>query len=101
MTGWNMPPGCTYAHLDAAFAEAPCVMCGRWADDCLCPECPTCGSLGEPHCYVKHGLVCSAIQIASKAEADAAIRQDNEAANAAYWEAFQAAEQRDAVNNDG
>ena len=28
-------------------------------DDCICPECPSCGSVGDPKCYKEHGLVLS------------------------------------------
>lgn len=93
MTGWNLPPGCTSRMIDEAMgAECPCEMCGRWADDCLCPECPKCGEYGNPHCYREHGLVCSAIQIASLAESTEAERKANEEANARYYAAYAEAE---------
>lgn len=40
-------------------------------DECLCPECPTCGAVGDPHCYVGkdagHWLVETPEQLAQKA----------------------------------
>jgi hypothetical protein len=109
MTGWNMPPGCTYADLDRAFGEeGPCSVCGQTIDDCLCPECPHCGSVGDPVCYdggircdqigtihdnafcfvqtkhvhypiPPHGLVRSEAQIASRAALDRALEEDAKA----------------------
>lgn len=59
MTGWNLPPGCTTAHIDAACGgDAMCETCGREAGDCICPECPVCGETGDSSCYSddgKHG----------------------------------------------
>lgn len=31
--------------------ELPCAVCGKFVDDCVCPECPTCGVIGESRCY--------------------------------------------------
>jgi hypothetical protein len=45
--------------------EYPCEVCGRPSQDCLCPECPACGTVGDPACYEHHGLVRSEEQIAS------------------------------------
>jgi hypothetical protein len=45
--------------------EYPCEVCGHWAHDCICPECPTCGAAGDPACYAQHGLVRSEAQIRS------------------------------------
>lgn len=36
--------------------EPPCEICGRMADDCVCPECPKCGAAGDPRCAREHGL---------------------------------------------
>jgi len=97
--GWSLPPGCTHRHIEEAYgSDEPCAVCGRWAEDCICPECRTCRDVGNPKCYVAHGMVCSAIQIASKAEADEAIRLDNDAADAAYRAAWAAAEAAEADN---
>jgi len=35
--------------------EGPCGCCFD-SVPCLCPECPVCGSSGDPHCYPAHGL---------------------------------------------
>lgn len=34
----------------------PCQVCGKHPDDCKCPECKTCGEVGNPSCYEQHGL---------------------------------------------
>ena len=33
-----------------------CEVCGRTPESCVCPECPTCGEIGNPRCYQEHGL---------------------------------------------
>ena len=40
--------------------------------DCVCPECPTCGEIGDPACYAEdgHGLVRSPEQVAAREAAD-------------------------------
>lgn len=89
VTGWNLPPGCTYADLEAAMGtENPCEVCGRWSDDCICPECPKCGQYGDPQCYRKHGLSMSAIQIASKLECEEAMREENRRADEAFYRGY-------------
>ena len=66
MTGWNLPPGCTYAMLDEACGVGSlCLVCRKPDDVCICPECPKCGSFGDPLCYEEHGLVKSPEQMAS------------------------------------
>lgn len=66
--GWSLPPGVTSRMIDEAYGtETPCDVCGGWPDPgpgataCICPECPVCGSFGDPKCYrdeheVRHGL---------------------------------------------
>lgn len=89
--GWSYPAGCSGPPDD----EAPCSMCGKWADDCICPECPECHTHGDPKCYVQsesdtaHGLLPNAEQIASLAEAHAQWAADNAAADQAYLEQAQ------------
>lgn len=39
--------------------DYPCSVCGKDLDHCFCPECPVCGSVGDPKCYQEHGLVMS------------------------------------------
>jgi len=31
-----------------------CDVCGNSIDNCICPECPVCGSSGDPKCYPAH-----------------------------------------------
>lgn len=62
--GWDLPPGCTMRDIENAFGEeSPCLICGRFSDDCLCPECPKCFNFGDPKCYKEHGLVITDEQI--------------------------------------
>jgi hypothetical protein len=56
--GWSYPPGCSGPPDD----DYPCEVCGQFVDDCICPECPECGSFGDPLCYQKHGLEFSRYQ---------------------------------------
>ena len=67
--GWSLPPGCHSLPGDGP--TGPCPVCGQTVDDCLCLECPTCGSQGDVRCYREHGLIRTPEQIAAKAEADA------------------------------
>lgn len=39
-------------------------------DGCCCPECPQCGSVGDPVCYTKHYMHRTIKQIERKAEHD-------------------------------
>jgi hypothetical protein len=34
--------------------EYPCQICGEWAEDCVCPECPVCRMYGNPECIGTH-----------------------------------------------
>lgn len=47
-----------------------CDVCGNVSDDCVCPECPVCGTPGDPECYTNHGMERTEEQIS------AAIRND-------------------------
>jgi hypothetical protein len=85
--GWSLPPGAAsdpFAPYNAK--EPPCAVCGNFSDSCICPECPVCGSQGDPACYddtkgdpeepdfylqESHGLVRSAEQIESLRAAEA------------------------------
>lgn len=77
--------------------EYPCDICGKWDEECICPECPDCGSHGDPTCYKLkieggHGLARSLEQEASFAAYTKA--RDNEiAAENAYYDALYEAEQ--------
>lgn len=61
--GWSYPPGCNGTPYDE---DHPCDVCGYEAGACICPECPVCGSAGDPLCYKEHGLVLSPEQIENK-----------------------------------
>lgn len=105
--GWDLPPGCTTRHIEEAYGtEGPCDVCGRDIDHCICPECPVCQGIGDPACYEHHGVVRSAFQIASRAEAEAAWAADNAAENRAYeqmwlddnyWEAHNEGDMANAI----
>lgn len=56
--------------------EAPCDVCGNMVDDCICPECPTCKTQGDPHCYAVHGLVRTEEQLAGRKEMDRKLEQE-------------------------
>lgn len=79
------------------------MVCGLFEEPCLCPECPECGSIGDPQCYVRDDelpalrihfcrphlpivLKRSPEQIASKARIEAQLEEDA-AAEALYEEA--------------
>lgn len=84
--GWSYPPGAANDPNAPYNQEGPCEVCCRFVDDCICPECKTCGEIGNPECYecydgVKHhrnkregefvpshGMVRTPAQIASHAE---------------------------------
>jgi hypothetical protein len=52
MTGFNLPPGCTTRHIDeAAGVYDICEACGKYCEECICPECPVCSSYGDKRCY--------------------------------------------------
>lgn len=70
--GWDLPPGCSQADVDAAMGvdyEGTCKVCAglidfpEERDGCICPECEECGEWGDPICYEEHGLVKSEEQI--------------------------------------
>ncbi len=84
--GWSLPPGVTNRMIDEAYGtDEPCEICGQNPDgDCLCPECPECGGVGDPGCYDKHGLVRTQEQIDSLRTAEDDWKAENEA-EAEYW----------------
>ena len=89
--GSDYPPGCHSTPFDEDY---PCAVCGGWDVDprlakphapaCICPECPECGTVGDPKCYMPkaeggHGLELSVgqkekaaavLEALSKAEED-------------------------------
>lgn len=56
MSGFNLPPGCSTRMIEDQFADRPCEICHRFPDQCICPECPTCGVQGDPKCLLEHGI---------------------------------------------
>jgi len=52
--GWDLPPGVSLNDIDPP--EQPCEVCGKYVDDCICPECTVCGTQGDPKCYTEHGM---------------------------------------------
>ncbi len=89
MTGWNLPPGCNVSDLPGNEPEGPCEICLMDLDHCACPQCTTCGAVGDPICYEIHGLERSDAQLISfeiqqrlyKAEAEAEYRYVEECYN--------------------
>lgn len=62
----NLPPGVTNSMIDRQ-SDDHCGCCGRYQDDCICPECTVCGEYGDPRCYQKHGMVYSREQLIGQA----------------------------------
>lgn len=76
--GWDLPPGCS-THDLPGYKEEPCDVCGLPVDNCICPECSECGAVGDPSCYVLHGLIVSDAQLHSKAKYDEYCQKELEA----------------------
>lgn len=78
--GWSLPPGC--GSLPGEEDPGPCQVCGKDEDHCICPECPECGTVGDPKCYENHGMIRTIEQIDGfyKIEADqiARFHKENE-----------------------
>ena len=74
----NYPPG--FNGIFPWDGPLVCDVCGGdpEGDDCICPECPVCGSAGEPGCYENHGLVRSEGQIAGLKAFEAAKAKEIE-----------------------
>ena len=92
MTGWNLPPGCTNQMIEDQFEDGPCEVCGQYVEACICPECPKCGTLGDPDCYnpaaaTYHGMVRNPEQIEGLRKLEEYQQQQAAAyaAEAAYW----------------
>lgn len=102
--GWSYPPGAANdPNAPWNQTDQPCDICGKFPDDCICPECPSCGQIGELQCYDgfpagapnNHGLVRTAEQIASFAafvkEQDAQAADDKRQGDYYYvgqWRGF-------------
>lgn len=77
--GWSLPPGCSHKDIEDAFGDRPCELCGEDPDNCVCPVCKKCQVQGDPACYVKHGLVKSALQIETLKKNQTAWKRANDA----------------------
>jgi hypothetical protein len=93
--GWSLPPGVTNRMIDEQMS-GPCAVCGASEDDCVCPECHVCGTVGDPKCYAEdgHGLVLTCEQIVSAKEAASAAAKkeklfDGLEAADLYWDALE------------
>jgi len=65
--GSSYPPGCSGTPYDNDY---PCEVCGETEDNCICPECPVCGEVGNPDCYIEHGMILSDEQKKRQEERD-------------------------------
>ena len=78
--GWSYPPGCSGPPDGPDFCE----VCGNGIDDCVCPECPVCESVGDPNCYVGalkhngHRMIMTEEQCAAKAAANKRQKEEEE-----------------------
>jgi len=95
---WSYPPGCS----GPPDGPETCEVCGaRDLDDCVCPECPTCGEHGNPGCYAttengghgmetteeqRHGAAMQSEQDRLTNEAMAAREIEMEAEDRAYFD---------------
>lgn len=62
--GWSLPPGC-YT-LPGEMYDETCMLCGKDAGDCECPECPVCGVQGDLRCYDEGHMVMTKEQLTRK-----------------------------------
>ena len=37
--------------------DEQCEVCDKHVNVCICQECPKCGIIGDPSCYLEHGLM--------------------------------------------
>lgn len=88
--GWSYPPGCS----GPPEHDESCQVCGAYdVDQCVCPECPECGGVGDPSCYESHGMVRTPRQIDLFASRMA--REEAQAKAEADWLANFAEEERE------
>jgi hypothetical protein len=73
--GWDLPPGVTTSMLPGN-QIAYCDVCGKIDDACVCPECSTCSSIGDPVCYKEHGLKLNREQVIAREESKIDILQE-------------------------
>lgn len=64
--------------------EYPCETCGRFAAECICPECPVCHEVGNRFCYDEGYLTYSQEQIIGQAKLDVAKAKED-LQEAEYW----------------
>lgn len=81
--GWSYPPGCSGTPYDED--DGPCEVCGLEVCECICPECDVCGEVGDPHCYMHHGLHRTEEQKFNRELMDRDIQAQIRAENA-YWD---------------
>jgi hypothetical protein len=74
MSGFNLPPGCSVRDIPGNDYDPPCDVCGQ---DCICPECPICGTAGDPGCYEQHGMTRTQEQIDGLAALEAQRAADD------------------------
>lgn len=72
--GWSLPPGVTTGMIDPG--DSPYEVCGVMPDDCICPECPTCGAQGDLKCYEEHGLTRNEDQLRGRRKLDEVLKRD-------------------------
>lgn len=65
--GWSYPAGCSGTPYDAP--DPPCEVCMVDVDSCVCLECVTCHSQGDPKCYTEHGMKHTKLQLRYRAHA--------------------------------
>jgi RecJ-like exonuclease len=74
--GSNYPPGCSGPPDDE---EGPCLTCGATdLHKCICPECPDCGTAGDPECYLKHSLKFTPAQMDGRAKLEEWMKKERE-----------------------
>ena len=71
------------------YHDTTCDVCGRDQElnQCICPECPECGSRGDPVCYEHHGMKRSQEQIESRTKIESQWGDDAKAESKANMEA--------------
>lgn len=60
----DTPPNARYSACD---------VCGGDPFGCECPECPQCGSSGDPRCFVGGGKGCQPLSLASRSALSAVV----------------------------
>lgn len=55
-----------------------CDICCHGEGDCICPECPVCGAVGDLKCYQKHGMKLTQEQIESQKKAAEIAEQERQ-----------------------